>query len=200
MATPGQSLLLSYLFDAEKILRRRLNSLPNVIRHGDAEAAEDARDEAAEIAKWLPVEGEAGTPEEQIEAFLFDPSLTELQRRNELRRIQSARKAPRGRPRSPDALRSANRALFLRFGIGLSWRKIAEELGECSHTRPVAARNCVCGERVRKNAERLQYVLGLADYDVRGLQDLRGPYSESLIWDYLGMLPPTAKKNPYKKS
>ena len=197
MISPVDSLILNYLMDAERILRRRLQAIPELAAlEDDAEVSGELLDEAVEIARWLSPDDEP-TVEQQIEAITGHPALTPKQKIEAIQKAFASPKGKRGRRRASDALWLGNKALLLRYGFDMSWRAIAMELGGCCHyknERP--ALSCrSCGDRVRKNAERLQSVLNLAGYEVEKLGELQGlPHTEQMIRQYIALLPGSRSK------
>ena len=157
-----------WLYDVERMLASRLESLKDDLRSDDASLREQAAQEAAKIMDWLYPPSPPLSAEEQsnrVETAMADRSLSVKARLGAVRRAVRSTGRSKGRPRD-ETSQQAIRALALHYATTLSWREIALEIRGCTHKRPNPERSCnPCGSAVRNAATRLESFLKKMGYD-----------------------------------
>jgi hypothetical protein len=167
-----------WLYDVERVLTSRLESLKDDLRSDDAGLREQAAQQADEITDWLYPPPPPLSPEEQVhrvEAAIADKSLSAKERLAAASRAARSTGRSKGRPRD-ETSQTAIRALGLHLATGMSWREIAMRLKGCAHERPMPVHqkprkrnpnlSCNdCGEAMRVSVFRLRGFLRQLDYD-----------------------------------
>ena len=157
-----------WLYDIQRVLEVRLETLKDDLRSHDDATAKRAEDEADKILDWLYRPLPPLSKEEQLERVktaITDDRLSPEQRLAAALRLGRSTRHRRGRPRD-ETSQLAIRALTLHYATRLSWRKIALAVRGCKHKRPNPERSCTaCGESIRQAAIRLQRFLLKIGYD-----------------------------------
>jgi hypothetical protein len=166
-----------WLYDIQRVLEDRLETLKDDLRSDDEPIAERAANRASEILDWLYPPLPPLSQEEQLErisAAISNDKLPIEQKLAAVRRAGRSTRLRRGRPRDKTS-QLAIRALSLHYATRLSWRKIALLVRGCNHSRkrPNPERSCIpCGQSIRRAAERLETFLISIGYNAdfpRGL-------------------------------
>ena len=154
-----------WLYDIQRTLELRLETLKEDLHSDDEATARHAEDEAIKILDWLYRPLPPLSKEEQLERVktaITDEKLSAEQKLAAALRLGRSTHRRRGRPRD-ETSQYAIRALTLHYATRLSWRKIALAVRGCKHKRPNSERSCTaCGESIRQAAIRLQkFILGI---------------------------------------
>lgn len=128
-----------WLYDADRFLRNRLESLKDDLTSDDSELQSQAAKEADEILDWLLPPMPALTAIEKVDKASWirqQENISEEDKEIAIARVLSSTGRRRGRPRDTSS-QFAIRALGLHLALGMSWREIAFRLKGCSHERPL---------------------------------------------------------------